>query len=202
MSGPQIHTITPQSTTVAEDSPRSPRLSLKPRAHTTGFVDGAWWPRSRDLPAELPELAAGLGRIERVTYNLSTWDVSAPRRVDVDGHQVRLEGFDSQHPHTVNVITADRHRLTLMVVPPESTPAFAEQSLAMASQRDNVDSVDELIAGGDTTPARPEPLAVEAVDAVVPQWTLGGGRLYELVSDLSSRTVVQRSLPRDNQYLR
>jgi hypothetical protein len=51
-----------------------PRLKLrrrrKPKAPTTGYVDGAWWPRSRDLAAELPVLiavlAARLGSIVRV----------------------------------------------------------------------------------------------------------------------------------------
>ena len=34
------------------------RLRLKPRGPVTGFVDGGWWPRSRDLAAELPALLA------------------------------------------------------------------------------------------------------------------------------------------------
>ena len=33
-----------------------PRLRLKPKAPTTGYVDGAWWPRSDDLAIELPDL--------------------------------------------------------------------------------------------------------------------------------------------------
>lgn len=199
-SGP--HTLTPQSTAiVAEASRASLRLSLKPQSRSAGSVDGAWWPRSRDLLAELPALAAGLGRVERVSYNLSTWAVSLPRRIDVDGDRVRLEGFHSQHRHTIDVITADQHHLTLLVVPPESTPASAQQILATASQRDNVDGVDELIAGGHSNPARPEPLPREGPDAAVQHWQLNGGRLYEPVSDPRSRTAVQRSLPREYQHL-
>ena len=34
------------------------RLRLKPAAPTSGHVDGSWWPRSRDLAAELPDLLA------------------------------------------------------------------------------------------------------------------------------------------------
>lgn len=202
MSGPHIRTATPQTTTtVAEISPEPPRLSMKPRAQSSGCVDGAWWPRSRNLPAELPDLAAGLGRVERVSYNLSTWDVSAPGRITVDGRRVRLDGFRSQHPHSVEVTTTDRRRLTLLVVPPESTPASAHRMLATASQRDNVGSVDELIAGGGTARARSEPLPSEAADAAAPKWTLNGGRLYELDSDLRSRAVVQRGVPREHQHL-
>lgn len=202
MSGPHTHTIMPQTTTmVAGASWISPRLRLKPQGHTGGWVDGAWWPRSRDLPAELPELAAGLGRLERVSYNISIWDVALPRRAAVDGHRVRLEGFHSQHRHTVDVITTDQARLTLLVVPPESTPAAAQQLLATASRRDNADSIDELIPDGDCTPARREPVQEATAAAAGQQWTLNGGRLYEPVSALHSRTAVQRSMPREHQPL-
>jgi Family of unknown function (DUF5994) len=55
----------------------TPRLRLKPRAPTSGYVDGAWWPNSDDLPTELPDLLAvlsvRLGPIDRVIYNLAEW---------------------------------------------------------------------------------------------------------------------------------
>ena len=38
----------------------TPRLRLKPKAPQTGYVDGAWWPRSDDLTTELPDLLAVL----------------------------------------------------------------------------------------------------------------------------------------------
>ena len=44
------------------------RLRLKPKAPTTGWVDGGWWPRSRDLAAELPGLLSVLAvRLTRST---------------------------------------------------------------------------------------------------------------------------------------
>jgi hypothetical protein len=59
---------------VVSSQPRL-RLRLKPKAPTT--VDGGWWPRSRDLAAELPSLlsvlAVRLGRIERVGYHIGEW---------------------------------------------------------------------------------------------------------------------------------
>jgi len=62
-SGPNTALSTPPAT--------EPRLRLKPAAPAMGHVDGAWWPRTRDLTAELPALlaavAARLGRIDRVT---------------------------------------------------------------------------------------------------------------------------------------
>ncbi|HKS47628.1 MAG TPA: DUF5994 family protein, partial [Amycolatopsis sp.] len=75
MSGPRTLTTTPLVSAVVEPPPHTLRLRLKPKAPATGYVDGAWWPRSRDLSAELPTLLAVLairpGRIERVTYNLT-----------------------------------------------------------------------------------------------------------------------------------
>lgn len=80
------------------------RMSVKPDGPTTGDVDGAWWPGSRDLAIELPTLlAAGLGWVERVTYNLSVWK-PAPRRLAADGRVVRLEGFRSQPADVLTVV--------------------------------------------------------------------------------------------------
>src|SRR3954462_6421140 len=54
-----------------------PRLTLKPRALATGAVDGGWWPRSRNLAAEVPALlsvlADRLGTVEGVSYNPDDW---------------------------------------------------------------------------------------------------------------------------------
>src|SRR5439155_16889727 len=61
----------PQPAFMADEPPGlTQRFQLRPEAPTTGHVDGAWWPRSRDLAAELPALlaalAARLGRVHRV----------------------------------------------------------------------------------------------------------------------------------------
>ena len=65
------------------DAPRhihpehTPRLRLKPKAPRTGYVDGAWWPHSDDLKAQLPDLLAvlsvRLGPIDRVLFNVNEW---------------------------------------------------------------------------------------------------------------------------------
>src|SRR5438270_1009005 len=130
-----------------------PRLRLKPEAPATGHVDGAWWPRTRDLTAELPALltavAARLGRIERVTYHLTDWP--APRRRVAFGDRVvRLEGFRSQPPDTLTVIGGDRHRLTLLVVPPGTSPDVAQHALTIAADRDNTDDRAHLLAARGT----------------------------------------------------
>lgn len=113
-----------------------PRLRLKPAAPATGHADGAWWPQTRDLAAELPallaELAARLGRIDRVTYHLGDWP-DPPRRVTFDDSVVRLEGFRSQPSGSFTVIGWNRHRTTLLVVSPETSPDVAQHALAAAA---------------------------------------------------------------------
>jgi Family of unknown function (DUF5994) len=145
-------------------------LTLKPNAPTPGCVDGAWWPRSRDLSTELPallaELATRLGPVARVSHNLDTWDV-APRRLGTV-QQVRLGGFRAQHPHTVDVIGLNGSRLTLLVLPPATDPVSARQTLATAAGRDNVDGIDHLLAA--TAAGLPN-------DSGVERWELDGGRV-------------------------
>src|ERR1700684_3652507 len=56
---------------------QTPRLRLKPKAPQSGYVDGAWWPHSDELMAELPDLlsvlSVRLGPISRVMYNVNEW---------------------------------------------------------------------------------------------------------------------------------
>lgn len=51
-------TVSPP-TTSQDRRPASPvRPSLAPAGSAPALLDGAWWPRSRDLTAELPALAS------------------------------------------------------------------------------------------------------------------------------------------------
>jgi hypothetical protein len=125
------------------------RLRLKPRAPTTGYVDGAWWPRSHDLTTEVAALATvltvRLGRIERVAYALSTWDTT-PRRVDLAGHSTRLEGFSCQDRNIVHVTGANGGRVSLLVVPPELAGAAGHDAMMKAARRGNADRPEEILA--------------------------------------------------------
>jgi hypothetical protein len=172
MSGPHLRIVTPPATMATEQPHQTLRLKLKPQAPATGYVDGAWWPQSRDLSTELPALLAvlenRLGGVQRVSYNLTTWD-AAPRRLDVDGRQIRLGGFHAQHAHTVDVIGASGARLTLLVLPPGADPDAAHRTLITASRRDNVDSIDHLLA----TTAAPEQAA--GGDSAMERWEVEGG---------------------------
>ncbi|MEU0511253.1 DUF5994 family protein [Amycolatopsis thermoflava] len=161
--------ITPSA--AVEPSHHTPRLRLKPAGAVAGYVDGAWWPRSRDLAAELPGLLAVLARrpgsIERVTYNLATW-TSVPRRLLIEGRTVRLEGFRSQPRCTVTVAGQGRQRLTLLTLPPDMPEAFAHETLLRALQRDNADSPDTLLATSRGASA-------DVSDTATERWEMDGG---------------------------
>jgi hypothetical protein len=124
------------------------RLSVKPVGTVvTGQVDGAWWPHSRDLVGELaallPALVERLGPVERVSYRLTEWD-RADRKVDIGGTRVRLGGFHSKAAHTVDVL-AEHHRLTLLVVPPDTADGAASSALSIAGTDGNAYSIEELL---------------------------------------------------------
>lgn len=145
--------------TAVEPVGERPRLRLKPHGPTTGVVDGAWWPHSRDLAAELPALLALLtvrmGRIERVSYNLATWPPTV-RQIRVGGVVVRLAGYRAQHPDTVDVLSA-RQLTTLLVVSPETSPETAHRILMTAARRGNTAPIAELLASATPPRARTPP---------------------------------------------
>ncbi len=89
-------------------------------------------------------LAVRLGRIERVTFHLGDWDL-AVRKIVVDGSVVRIGGFRSQPAGTLDVL-AELHRVTLLVLPPATSPGPAHEVMVTAGQRGNADSVMELLS--------------------------------------------------------
>jgi hypothetical protein len=140
----------------------TPRLRLKPKAPTSGYVDGAWWPHTEDLPNELPGLLSALsvrlGVIARVMYNLSEW-APAPRRLPAgDGSVVRLEGLGSQPPHTLEVLGASGDRIVLLVVPASTKPDLAHSIVMAAAAVDDATGVESLLAGRSPKTTQPEPV--------------------------------------------
>jgi Family of unknown function (DUF5994) len=131
-------------------SPTTDRLSLKSESATTGVVDGAWWPASRDLAAAMPAFIAALadraGAVERISYNLDAWD-AVPRKVRVDGNVVRMGGFRSQAAATLKVV-GELRVLTLLVVPPDTDEQAAHRVLATAGENGNTEGIDALLATG------------------------------------------------------
>jgi Family of unknown function (DUF5994) len=126
------------------------RISFRQPISGSGSIDAAWWPRSRDLAAELPALLDVLWtaarEINRVTYNLTAWD-PAPRRVSIEGRTVRLGGFATSDPLTLTLLDAwGRERIDILVIAPGTEPAVAERALLLASVADSPYGAAEIIA--------------------------------------------------------
>jgi hypothetical protein len=112
------------------------RLRLAPRGDTPRPIDGAWWPRSYELPAELPRLLAGLprawGHITSVTVNGATWS-AVPGRMLVSNQVVQLHRtLTASAAHTIVLLAPGQGRWDLLVVPPD-TPEEAAQPLMAAA---------------------------------------------------------------------
>lgn len=130
----------------------TPRLRLKPKARTTGHVDGAWWPRTDDLTHELPDLLAvlsvRLGAVDRVTFNLAEW-ATVPQQLTTGGRHVRLDGYRMQPSNTLQVLGQGRDKIFLLVVPPHTDPDNAHQTMVTAAAPGNASTVDDLLAAGE-----------------------------------------------------
>ena len=129
------------------DSRRPLRLKL---GHAPGQdrLDGAWWPYSRDLQAEMSHLVQQFpptsGRISRAVYSLPDWD-TAPREL-VDGQRVIQVGASpGDDSHLLVVQLGDGRRLTLLVVPPDFTPGQGEEALLAGSTAGNRHTARELL---------------------------------------------------------
>jgi hypothetical protein len=134
--------------------PSQARLALKPGMPRTGAVDGAWWPHSRDLVAEVPALVAAFpataGRVQRVGFGRSMWD-AVPQRVRgwADGRRIGLDGFAAFAADVVWVATSitGSAPLFLLVVPPDTAPEVADGILRRAGSAENLETPADLLAG-------------------------------------------------------
>jgi hypothetical protein len=130
------------------------RLRREGATAETAF-DGAWWPRSRELATELPELVAALDllgvRIERFTHPVQPWG-PVDRKIMVNGHTVRTGGFCSMDPQLVSLTVAGGRRLDLLVVPPEADALTGVRALRMSGQRDERSTPQRVLAAAGTRP--------------------------------------------------
>ncbi|MBF6346658.1 hypothetical protein IU421_09810 [Nocardia cyriacigeorgica] len=139
---------------------RSARFSLRHRPTAVrpssaspvprpGAVDGAWWPHTNDLVAEIADLERLLGDradgVDRIMYNLDAWR-SAPRRARFGGHSVRLDGYRYLPADTVWVVALDRDRVVLLVIAPDTVAGTAEALLSAASGPGSELTAGELMA--------------------------------------------------------
>lgn len=117
-----------------------------------GPIDGAWWPRSRDLRLEAGRLITGLGasfgQIRRILYSRPDWDLGTDGRVvqwlDEPGG-VPAGSYASDDTHVVIVQTASGRRLRLLVIPPDTHPAEAMELFDAACDENDVRSAGQLL---------------------------------------------------------
>jgi hypothetical protein len=195
MSATLLYPTLPQHEPVAAPAAR---LALKTDGTSRGLLDGAWWPRSRDLLSELPALTDVLGplwgRITRIAVNPKYWPV-IPRQVPVDGHIVKVGWFTPEiDPHKLLLLSYGTGRWDLLVIPPETGAESAARLMAAASDCDGPPlTASALIAADEARhgfSAADQPLdpdetweyegGASAVSAAVPQQTGPPGRASRL----------------------
>lgn len=103
-------------------------------------LDGAWWPRSRDLEVELAALVDHFppdrGRIVRAFVSPPDWD-SHPRRIGTEEDHVKVGASPDDDTHVVDLSLADKTLVRLLVVPPDTADAAAEGAMFASTQPGN-----------------------------------------------------------------
>jgi hypothetical protein len=136
-------------------TPTPLRLRLDPNGTIEPHLDGAWWPRSHELPAELSALlaalSADLGPIALVGYHRDAWE-PAPDRLVLAGQPIHLVGFGSPNRPTLIVIADTGRRVTLHVVAPETNSASAAEAMAAVTHH----TVEQHAAGLDNNASAAE----------------------------------------------
>jgi hypothetical protein len=139
------------ATPSATSSLSSPDVRLRLAETAGGRLDGAWWPRSRDLAAELPGLVdnfpVAAGHVDRVVFSPPDWS-SCPRKVDVQRGRIKTGSFPSDDTHLLVLRLSTKAQLALLVVPPDTEPDAAERLMARAAAPDNRSTGSELLATG------------------------------------------------------
>ncbi|MFI1201198.1 DUF5994 family protein [Streptomyces sp. NPDC020883] len=122
-------------------------------------LDGAWWPRSRDIGAELPSLIAALtehlGPVLRVGLDAGAWE-ELPTRLIIDDRVVHIDSFPVGDD-TVLITRGDQDYFSLLVVPPHATPEAARSAMARAVQAGNVTQAKQILIDTGTHRAYPVP---------------------------------------------
>lgn len=141
--------LTPETTT---DHAAHPVDATQPRLRLAGsfdrsVLDGAWWPRSRDLAGELSTLLDHLpervGRVVHAVVSPPDWD-TVPRRVSRHGGQTKVGSYPRDDTHLLMLSTSTRV-LRLMVVPPDTDDDHARTLMVVASHAGNSHSAGELL---------------------------------------------------------
>jgi hypothetical protein len=130
------------------DEPEPPRLALAD-AFYCGPLDGAWWPRSRDLQREAPILVDGFpsdrGRISRLLVSPPDWDRTGAH-VNARRGQVNIGRFPGDDAHVIVLSLGGGTRLRLLVIDPGTHPGTAQALMREASAPGNRRDAGALLA--------------------------------------------------------
>jgi len=128
-------------------TPGTALLRLQTRQSREGVLDGAWWPRSRQITAELPALVTALtrhlGPITEVGLDAAAWE-ELPTRLVVEQRVVHIKSFPVGDS-TILVTRGERDHFSLMVVPPDATPEAARSAMAQALRPDNPKAAQQIL---------------------------------------------------------
>jgi Family of unknown function (DUF5994) len=120
----------------------------------SGHLDGAWWPQSRDLQSEFADLVDHFpvlaGRIQRLLFSRPDWDAApeggaSARRVHAARGPVKVDSFPSDDTHLIVLKMGSGRRLRLLVVPSDTEPDRARQTMDQAVDSDNTENPKQLL---------------------------------------------------------
>jgi hypothetical protein len=132
-------------------------LRLETTHDRRGILDGAWWPRSRNIATELPGLIAALtehlGPVTRVGLDADAWD-ELPTRMTIEDRIVHIDP-SSVSDDTVLISRGSQDHFCLLVVPPHATPDAARAAMAEAVRADNPKQAEQILLDTGTDHTRP-----------------------------------------------
>ncbi|MEU8137253.1 DUF5994 family protein [Streptodolium elevatio] len=112
-----------------------------------GVLDGAWWPLSRDIGAQLrglvTALAARIGPITRIGLDRDAWD-GVPDHLFIDHRIVHVDWFPLGDD-TLLITRDDENLLALLVVPPHATQPQAQQAMTQALDLENLAEAEQIL---------------------------------------------------------
>jgi hypothetical protein len=153
-------------TTISLTPPSTPRLRMEPTGSRHTLLDGGWWPRSTDPVAELPGLVLAIdglrGPVTELVLAADGWD-SHPRRLGINGRVLRLGYFASQPTSLLTALCANRSRVDLLVVAPNTASGAADAAMVLAATTNNLVHAHNILP---TVSATTLPAAEDGAEAV------------------------------------
>lgn len=131
-------------------------LRLKSEPSHDGLFDGAWWPHSRNIHAELPGLVSvlseHLGFIDRIGLDADAWD-GLGEPLFVEGRLIEIDWFPLGDD-TVIITRGSLDNFSLLAISPDATVDEAHAAMTMATHIGNTETGQQiLVATGIARPA-------------------------------------------------